>query len=145
MLKEDAKPLTLALPLVSRQTKWKKDELGVAAFKKNLDYYWTQFKTKVLKEHGVSEKTIKSYNLRSVRCYHAKVFVERYCDFKVLGLKFHPPNPLQHTTVKTAINTYAPMGTDDENKAYARANTYSEEMVEEIMRQQAALRRTKGR
>lgn len=57
------------------------------------------------------------FNMRSVRCYQGTKWVKLLAEYTVMGWKMPPLNPLQHTTPKLTMSTYAEANANDENQA----------------------------
>ena len=57
------------------------------------------------------------FNMRSMRCYQGTKWVKLCAEYKAMGWKMPPLNPLQHTTPKLTKGTYAEANADDENQA----------------------------
>ena len=59
------------------------------------------------------------YQMRSVRCTIATEYLKVWAESKILKVDA-PPNPLQHTDLKTTREHYAEMGADDLHEARKR-------------------------
>ena len=60
------------------------------------------------------------YNLKRLRATKATEWMELCAEYKVMGWKQFPPNPLQHTSEDTTRKKYASSGADNELKARLR-------------------------
>ena len=59
------------------------------------------------------------YQMRSVRCTIATEYLKAWAEAKILQVDA-PPNPLQHTDLKTTKEHYAEIGADDMHEARKR-------------------------
>ena len=50
------------------------------------------------------------YSMRTIRAYHATVYVMLKAEYEVMGWKPLPPNPLQHLSDSTTLEHYAAKG-----------------------------------
>ena len=58
--------------------------------------------------------------MRSIRKYHATEWVKIFYEYEVMNWQPPPPNPLQHTTIKTTLTKYAEKGIDNKWEARKR-------------------------
>ena len=86
---------------------------------KELSHYWDR---KVLTNAKVplNRKTNTVYSLRTVRALRATQFIQLLAEYKVMGWKPTPPNPLQHKNIKMTVEKYALKDCDDDYTARDR-------------------------
>ena len=65
-------------------------------------------------EHG------NSYSTRTIRAARATEWVLLKEEFDVMKWEPHPPNPLQHTSIRMTLTNYAAKGVDNEWEARRR-------------------------
>ena len=80
------------------------------------------FSNKVLLKAGVAirHKNKKKYSLRNIRAYRATEWVKLAVEYKVMGWRPEPPNPLSHTEWKTTLANYATKGCESVFEARRR-------------------------
>ena len=87
--------------------------------KDSLAHYWDQ---KVLIKAGVPVQydVGKNNSLRTVRALRATQWVMQKKEYEVMGWDPAPPNPLQHSKIKTTLERYAVKGCDNIYEARVR-------------------------
>ena len=51
--------------------------------------------------------------MKSIRKYYATEWIKTQKEYEVMNWSPAPPNPLQHTTIKTTIEKYAELGSNN--------------------------------
>ena len=82
------------------------------------DYFLKQVLQKEKLKYRHNAK--KQYSLKSLRAYRATEWVKLFMEYKKMGWKPEPPNPLAHTDMGTTLKNYAMKGCNSEMEASAR-------------------------
>ena len=100
----------------------KHEATGFSSFKSLKDSLRSYFSNKVLRKAGVltRHKNRKLYSLRTIRAYRATEWVKLVMQYRVMGWKPEPPNPLSHKQWKTTLDNYAAKSSESEWEARRR-------------------------
>ena len=74
---------------------------------------------------GKADVPVKSpcqqrYSMRTIRAFRATQYVKLKAEYKAMGWKPAPPNPLQHTNDRMTLDNYAEKGSDNIHEARKR-------------------------
>ena len=101
---------------------FKHETTGFSNFKSLKDSLRSYFSNKVLRKAGVVTRhnSKRLYSLRTIRAYRATEWVKLVMEYRIMGWKPEPPNPLSHTQWNTTLANYAAKGCESEYEARRR-------------------------